>query len=189
MAERSRLLADMKPSAKGQPKKKVDMKIKIIVAILLILNYCTVFGQKNVEFPSYEKFYSTFIEHLKYPSELQNKCVPTITLMKVTFTNTGELDFINFSDSATPEFVDLIQNIKNKLDFKSIYTDLRSKKKDINPVLIPIQIDFEKIGECTSTISSGNLQKLYRFSGKPMAGEYFMYPDIYCKYTVGRKNE
>lgn len=165
------------------------MKIKIIVAILLILNCCTVFGQKNDEFPSYEKFYSTFAEYLKYPAELQNKCIPTITLMKITFTNTGELDFINFSDSAAPEFVELMQNIKNKLDFKSIYTDLRSKQKDINPVLIPIQIDFEKIGECTSTISSGNLQKLYRFSGKPISGKYFMYPEIYCKYVVGRTIE
>lgn len=169
--------------------KNIDMKIRIIIAILLIFNYCTVFGQKNDEFPSYEKFNSSFAEHLKYPAELQKKCATTFTLMKVTFASSGEVEILSFSDSAEPEFVSLMQEIKDKLDFKSIYTDLKTKQKELKEVLIPIHIDFEKMDECKSTISSANLQKVYRFAGTPISGEYFMYPALYGRYVVGRTIE
>lgn len=169
--------------------KKVDMKIRIIIAILLAFNYCTVFGQKNDEFPSYEKFNSSFAEHLKYPAELQKKCATTFTLMKVTFDSKGQVEFLSFSDSAAPEFISLMQEIKDKLDFKSIYTDLKKKKKDIKQVLIPVHIDFEKMDGCKSTISSANLQKVYRFAGTPISGEYFMYPALYGRYVLGRTFE
>jgi len=164
------------------------MKRIFLVTVLYFFISLTLFGQKNDDFPSFERVYSSLAVHFKYPEELKDHCIPTITLMKLQFDNKGEVQNIVFSDSAQPRFVDYMQKIKNDLDFKSIYTDLKNKGYTSKTVLIPFQIDSEKIGECISTISSSNLKKVYLFSGKPSSGEYFLYPCIYFKIVVGRTN-
>ncbi|QMV67128.1 hypothetical protein HS960_05420 [Sphingobacterium paramultivorum] len=162
--------------------------MKIFITILAILNTYTAFGQKYVDFPSFEKFYSTFGELLKYPDGLETKQPSTVTLMKINFAANGEVQSISFSDSAFPKFVDLIQKMENKFDFKSIYEDIKIKHNSAAQVIIPIQIDYEQIGEWQSKISSDNIKKLYFFDGKPISGEYFFYPNIYYKYVVGPVN-
>lgn len=163
--------------------------MKIFITILTILNTFTAFGQKYVDFPSFEKFYSNFGEYLKYPDGLETKQPSTVTLMKISFAGNGEVQSISFSDSALPKFVDLMQKVKNKFDFKSIYEDVKVTHNSAEQIIIPIQIDYEKIGEWQSKISSDDIKKLYFFSGKPISGEYFFYPNIYYKYVVGRINQ
>jgi len=163
------------------------MKKYFLVTVLFLSISLTVFGQKNNDFPSFEKFYSSLAVSLKYPIELQDSCIPTITLMKIIFDNTGKIESLSFSDSAHPKFVEYMQKIKSELDFNSIYNDLHLKNN--NAILIPLQIDFEKMDKCKSTISSANLKKLYLFEGKPLSGEYFLYPYVYANYVVGRVQE
>ncbi|WP_343558957.1 hypothetical protein [Sphingobacterium sp.] len=164
------------------------MKKFFLITGLFLFISLTVCGQKNDDFPSFEKLYSSLAVHFKYPEELKDHCIPTITLMKLQFDNDGEILDIVFSDSAHPLFVDYMQKIRDDLDFKSIYTDLKNKGYTSKTVLIPFQIDSEKIGECISTISSADLKKVYLFSGKPSSGEYFLYPSIYFRIVVGRTN-
>lgn len=163
--------------------------MKIFITILTILNTLTAFGQKYVDFPSFEKFYSNFGEHLKYPAGFESKQPSTVTLMKINFAGNGEVQSVSFSDSAFPKFVDLMQTMKDKFNFKSIYEDIKVKHKNAEQVIIPIQIDYEKIGEWQSEISSNDIKKLYFFNGKPISGEYFLYPNIYYKYVIGRVNQ
>ncbi|MGE8377429.1 MAG: hypothetical protein ACN6PN_03735 [Sphingobacterium sp.] len=166
------------------------MKKNIFTIILVFLATMQVFGQKNADFPSVEKFYNSVIENLKYyPDALQDSCIGTITLIKIHFDDNGELQSIDFSDSAQPVFVKYIQEIRNRLNFKSIYQDLKQKGHVDNKVLIPFQIDTEKMDECKSTISSTDLMKLYVFDGKPCAGEYFLYPYIYVRIVAGKEHE
>src|SRR5690606_37382689 len=96
---------------------------------------------------------------------------------------------LTLSDSAHPKFVEYMQKIKSELDFKSIYMDLKNKGISSKPVLIPFCIDFEKIGECRSRTSSSDLLNLYHFSGRQLSGEYFLYPNIYFRYVVGKAHE
>ncbi|MCS4224677.1 hypothetical protein [Sphingobacterium sp. BIGb0165] len=165
------------------------MKKNIFAAILLFLTTLQAFGQKNADFPSFEKFYASVMSTLSYPQILQDNCASTLTLIKVIFDSSGEIQSLSFSDSAHPKFVEHMQTIKNELDFKSIYIDLKKIGHSTKPVLIPFCIDFEKIGECRSRISSYDLLNLFLFSGKQFSGEYFLYPNIYFRYVVGRTHE
>jgi len=165
-----------------------NMRKFILVTAMLFFISQIVFGQKNDDFPSFEKFYSSVTHTMRYPSILQDNCASTLTLMKVTFDHKGEIDSLTFSDSAHPKFVEYMQTIKGQLDFKSIYIDLKQKVHASKPILIPFCIDFEKIGECRSRITS-DLKNMYLFSGKQFSGEYFLYPNIYFRYVVGRAHE
>ncbi|WP_343565234.1 hypothetical protein [Sphingobacterium sp.] len=162
-------------------------KFILVTAVLLIISQIAL-GQKNNDFPSFEKFYSSLTHTMRYPSILQENCASTLTLIKVIFDNKGEIDSLTFSDSAHPKFVEYMQTIKGQLDFKSIYIDLKQKGYESKPILIPICIDFEKIGECRSRITS-DLKNMYLFSGKQFSGEYFLYPNIYFRYVVGKTHE
>lgn len=163
--------------------------MKTLITLLAIFSSSVSFGQKNIEFPSFEKFYSNFGENLRYPSGLQDEWPSTITLMKINFTGNGDVQSISLSDSAFPQFVHLMEKMKEKLDFNSIYQDIKAKQKDVKQVLIPIHIDYEKIDVWKSSISSEDFKKLYVFNGKPISGKYFLYPNIYYKYVAGRVNE
>jgi hypothetical protein len=166
------------------------MKKNIFATILLLLITLQVFGQKHEDFPSVEKFYDSLIENLKYyPDVLQDSCIATISLMKIHYDNNGELQSIDFSDSTHPVFITYIQEFRNKLNFKSIYQDLKQKGYADNKVLIPLQIDTEKVDGCKSTLSSNDLMKLYFFNGKPCAGEYFLYPYVYVRIVEGKAHE
>lgn len=58
-----------------------------------------------------------------------------------------------------------------------------------NKVLIPLQIDTEKVDGCKSTLSSTDLMKSYFFNEKPYAGEYFLYPYVYVRIVEGKEHE
>lgn len=168
------------------------MKKIFLVTVFCFFISLTLFGQidqKNDDFPSFEKFYSSVMSTVRYPQILQDNCASTLTLIKIIFDKNGEVESLSLSDSAHPKFVEYMQEIKNKLDFKSIYIDLKNKGFSSKPVLIPFCIDFEKIGECRSRISSSDLLNLYLFSGKQFSGEYFLYPNIYFRYVVGKPHK
>ncbi|MCS3557613.1 MULTISPECIES: hypothetical protein [unclassified Sphingobacterium] len=165
------------------------MKTYFFSTLLLLFISLNGFCQKSDEFPSFEKFYSSISETLKYPPELRDSCIATIALMKVNFNSNGGTPTISFSDSAHDSFVKYVQNIKGKLDFNSIYVDLKKKGYESKTVLIPLQFDSEKIFECNSAISSSTIMKLYLFDGKPCSGEYVMYPSVYFKVVVGQTHE
>ncbi len=162
------------------------MKKYIFTTLLLLFVSLNSFCQKTEEFPSFEKFYSSISKTLKYPPELRDSCIATVTIMKVNFGSVGRTPTISFSDSAHPSFVEYLQKIKGQLDFKSIYEDLKEKGYESKTVLIPLQFDSEKIIVCNSTISSSSLIKLYLFNGKPVAGDYIIYPAVYFKVVVGQ---
>ena len=109
--------------------------------------------------------------------------------MKIQFDNNGKLQPIGFSDSAHPDFAKHIQKIADRLNFKSIYLDLKQKGHANNIVLIPIQIDFEKMDQCKSTISSADIMKLYLFNGNTLSGKYFLYPNLYFRLVIGKAHE
>ena len=165
------------------------MKKNIFATMLLFLTTLQVFGQKNADLPSFEKFYANVTRTVKYPQILQDNCASTLTLVKIVFDSAGEIQSLSFSDSAHPKFVEYMQTIKSELDFKSIYIDLKKIGYPTKPVLIPFCIDFEKIGECRSRISTYDLKNLYLFSGKQFSGEYFLYPNIYFRIVVGKPHE
>jgi len=73
------------------------MKKNILATILIFLATLQVFGQKNQNFPSVEKFYDSILANLKYYTDaLQDSCIATITLMKIHFADNGELHSIDF---------------------------------------------------------------------------------------------
>ncbi|MGE8426260.1 MAG: hypothetical protein ACN6O7_00220 [Sphingobacterium sp.] len=162
------------------------MKTFFLTTLLLLFISLNGFCQKSEEFPSFEKFYSSIAETFKYPPELRDSCIATITMMKVNFGSDGGTPTISFSDSAHPSFAEYMQKIKGQLDFKSIFEDLKKNGYESKTLLIPLQFDSEKIFECKSTISSPTLMKLYLFKGKPCSGEYIIYPAVYFQVVVGQ---
>jgi hypothetical protein len=165
------------------------MKTFFLTTLLLFFISLNGHCQKNDQFPSFEKFYSSISETLKYPPELRDSCIATITLMKVNFGSNGGTPTISFSDSAHPSFSEYMQTIKGRLDFNSIYEDLKKMGYESKTVLIPLQLDSEKIFECNSIISSATLMKLYLFDEKPCSGEFVMYPSVYFKVVVGQTHQ
>lgn len=165
------------------------MKINLLATIIALLSYTPVFGQKYIDFPLFEKFYSNFGEHLKYTNELKDVPLSTLTLMKINFSANGEVQSVSFSDSALPQFVEFMQKVENKIDFNYIYEDIKGKLRSRLEVLVPIHIDYEKMDEWKSTTSLENIKNLYFFNGKPISGDYFLYPNIYFKYVIGRINQ
>lgn len=158
------------------------MKLKAYFLILILFAVVnSSFTQQSDSHPSFMKFKFSFLDNFKYPSELKDRGISTITLMLVKFNNDGTLKEIKFSDSALQQFVDEIHRVKDKIEFKYIYNDVTKIDKEARVVLIPIQIDVEKTGISghSPQIMEADQQNLYNFSGKPVSGNYHIYPMLY----------
>lgn len=164
--------------------------MKNIILLFFTLTFLNTFvsAQKNNDYKGYEAFYKSFNTYFKYPQQLSKRCIPVYTIMMIKFGKKGNIDSIQFSDSAFPQFVSEVIRIKNNLNFKSIYNDLVDRNRNNDVVLIPIHIDTEQIGGCKSTIIPQDIVDLFKFSGERLTGNYFMYPGIYFKNFVGIPN-
>ncbi|MGJ1389935.1 hypothetical protein ACR78F_06135 [Sphingobacterium spiritivorum] len=160
---------------------------KFITSIIILFS-TNVFAQNNDKQMGYENFYQSFSSSFKYPTQLSDRCIPTFTLMLVQFSTKGTVESIKFSDGAFPQFVDEIKRVQNNIDFYSVYKDIIKAKKDNKTVLIPIHIDSEQIGGCKSIIIANDIKNLFQFGGKPIVGNYYIYPEVYIKNLVGRAN-
>ncbi|EFK56280.1 PTS sugar transporter [Sphingobacterium spiritivorum] len=150
-----------------------------LFAILLFLEGS--YAQQQNKDSNFAEFKRSFVLNFKYPSELDNKCIPTLTLMFIHFSTDGNVTAIKFSDSALPPFVNEMLRIKDKLDFKSIYKAVSNNNKENRNILIPIQIDADQKGDngCLSIVNEESLKKLYLFQGQPISGNYYLYKTLY----------
>ncbi|MGJ1317551.1 PTS sugar transporter [Sphingobacterium spiritivorum] len=157
------------------------MKSTLYLIFIFFIMLNSSYAQQISTHADFLKFKFSFLDNFKYPSQLKDHGISTTTLMLVQFGNDGTIKEIKFSDSAQQPFIDEVNSVKKKIDFKYVYNDVTKINKENRVVLIPIQIDVKKTG------ASGHLpqiletapQNLYNFSGKPICGNYNIYPMIY----------
>lgn len=155
----------------------------LLICILLILSH--VFAQDSISSDKYSKFERSFLSAIKYSDQLLDRCIPTLTTMKLKFNEQGELDSLSFSDSAFPQFVDEVIAKKNQIDFRSLFEELRSLGKQDLWILVPIQFDTKIGGRCESAIRPYDLEHSTIFLGKPLTGKYYLHKKIYGKVGIG----
>lgn len=159
--------------------------IKFIMIILYsIIN--SVYAQDKGKIDNFKKFENSFLRNFKYPAQLQERCIPVLTLMVISFDQFGKINSLSFSDSAYPQFIQEVQRVRDNIDFESLYMDLKSLGKENEKIIIPIQIDTGVIDECDSGILQFDLINLYLFDSKPLKGKYFLYKKILSKIFMAR---
>jgi hypothetical protein len=108
----------------------------------------SVYAQDKGKIDNYKKFENSFLRNFKYPAQLQERCIPILTLMVISFDQSGEINSLRFSDSAYPQFIAEVKRIRDNIDFESLYMDLKSLGKENEKIIIPIQIDTGVFDEC-----------------------------------------
>lgn len=159
--------------------------VKSILTILYITIH-SVYAQDKGKIDNYQTFENSFLRNFKYPPQLQERCIPVLTLMVISFDQSGKITSLRFSDSAYPQFIEEVQRIRDNIDFESLYMDLKSLGKENEKVIIPIQIDTGVVDECESGILQFDLMNLYLFDKKPLKGKYFLHKKISSKILMGR---
>lgn len=66
--------------------------IEIYVTVAMLFVATSIFGQTDNSADGYKQFRSSFLMAIKYPEQLTQRCIPTITMMKVKFDEKGKLD-------------------------------------------------------------------------------------------------
>jgi hypothetical protein len=155
------------------------MKRLLILILLTGVGYAGYSQAKSADSsPTFEKsFYSNF----KHPKGLMDAKTPVFGVMKVWFDKKGAVDSLDFSDSVPIEFAAEMQRVKSKVNFSEIYQNLEISDSSI-PVLIPVQMDAMKSFFGPASVKKEDLEKLYLFKGKPIAGEFVFYKPIYLLY-------
>ncbi|PUV25093.1 hypothetical protein [Sphingobacterium athyrii] len=156
----------------------------ILIIIFAMVN--SVYAQDKGKIDNFKKFENSFLRNFKYPAQLQERCIPILTLMVISFDQSGKIKSLRFSDSAYPQFIAEVQRIRDNIDFESLYMDLKSLGKENEKIIIPIQIDTGVFGECESGIFQFDLINLYLFENKPLQGKYFLYHKILSKIFMAR---
>ncbi|MFD2555138.1 hypothetical protein [Sphingobacterium tabacisoli] len=155
------------------------MKIlKLYFTIIMLCMGKVVFPQVTPTFKGHEQFQLSFNKAIQYPSQLIHRVIPTITMMKVKFDETGTVDSILFSDSAFPQFVEEVNKKKNEIEFHYLLEDIPEASQQDMWILIPIRFD-SFIGSKKSEVLTFDMDNLYLFSGKHLKGKFFLYPMIY----------
>jgi len=154
--------------------------------IILYVMINSVYAQDKGKIDNFKKFENSFLRNFKYPAQLQERCIPVLTLMIISFDQSGKINSLNFSDSAYPQFIQEVQRVRDNIDFESLYMDLKSLGKENEKIIIPIQIDTGIIDECDSGILQFDLINLYLFGSKPLKGKYFLYKKILSKIFMAR---
>lgn len=153
------------------------------VTLLILLTTVSLIGYSqsvnNEDYPSL--FKKSFTINFRLPKSLENAGTPVFTLMKIGFNNRGEVNKLEFSDSAPKEFIEEMNRIKDKINFQAIYKDLHISNSDIQ-VLIPVQVDAYKPSLGPLSVEKDVLDKLYLFKGKIVTGSYLFYEKIYQQY-------
>ncbi|KKO92469.1 hypothetical protein AAW12_05050 [Sphingobacterium sp. Ag1] len=162
------------------------MKSIKFILIILYAMINSVYAQDKGKIDNYKKFENSFLRNFKYPAQLQERCIPVLTLMVISFDQTGKINSLHFSDSAYPQFIEEFRRIQDNIDFESLYMDLKSLGKVNEKIIIPIQIDTGVIDECESGILQFDLINLYLFDNKPLKGKYFLYKKILSKIMTAR---
>lgn len=162
------------------------MKLIKFILIILYAVINSVYAQDNGRIDNFKKFENSFLRNFKYPAQLQERCIPVLTLMVISFDQSGKINSLRFSDSAYPQFIAEVQRIRDNIDFESLFTDLKSLGKETEKIIIPIQIDTGVFGECESGILQFDLVNLYLFDNKPLKGKYFLYNKILSKIMTAR---
>lgn len=158
--------------------------IIFLLAMTLLINYAV--SQQKDPNPGFAEFNRSFSKNFKYPFQLEDRCISTVTLMMVTFRSDGSVDLIEFSDSVLDQFKNEFFKVKDKIDFKSVFNDIININQENKVVVIPIFIESEKTGPlgCESNIIASDLKNLYNFSGKPISGNYYLYSGLYIINAV-----
>jgi hypothetical protein len=159
--------------------------IKFIMIILYVM-INSLYAQDKGKIDNFKKFENSFLRNFKYPAQLQERCIPVLTLMVISFDQSGKINSLSFSDSAYPQFIQEVQRVRDNIDFESLYMDLKSMGKENEKIIIPIQIDTGVIDECDSGILQFDLINLYLFDSKPLKGRYFLYKKILSKIFMAR---
>jgi len=159
--------------------------IKFIMIILYVM-INSLYAQDKGKIDNFKKFENSFLRNFKYPAQLQERCIPVLTLMVISFDQSGKINSLSFSDSAYPQFIQEVQRVRDNIDFESLYMDLKSMGKENEKIIIPIQIDTGVIDECESGILQFDLINLYLFDSKPLKGRYFLYKKILSKIFMAR---
>ena len=154
--------------------------IEIYLTAIMLFVSISVLAQTDSSSDAYQKFKSSFLLSVKYPEQLTQRCIPTITMMKVRFNEEGTVDTIIFSDSAYPQFVSEVNKKKDEIAFHYLYEDTRRADRQKEWILIPIHIDTDMIGKCSSIVLPFDMKHLYMFSGKPLVGKYYLYEKIHA---------
>ncbi len=156
----------------------------ILVLIVSLINIA--YAQEKEKTNDFQRFENSFLRNFKYPPQLQERCIPVLTLMVISFDQSGKINSLSFSDSAYPQFIAEIQRIRDNIDFESLYKEIKSLRKEDEQIIIPIQIDTGIMGECESSVLQFDLMNWYLFDKKPLKGKYFLYKKISSKILMGR---
>lgn len=152
---------------------------KFIINIFLLISSVSVLSaQEKQSEDLFSQFEHSFVKNFKIPPQLHERCLPIITIMSITFDEYGNVNSLNFSDSAYPQFIQELLRIKDKIEFKLLYKEISALGKQKENILIPIQINPGIIGVCAAHVLQFDLLNLYLFDKKPLEGKYFLYKNI-----------
>ncbi|MGE8293786.1 MAG: hypothetical protein ACN6ON_18985, partial [Sphingobacterium sp.] len=159
-----------------------------IINSLFVFIFCmtaSVFSQENVGTRSLTEFEKSFSTAIQYPEQLLERCIPTFTVMKLKFNRKGELEALDFSDSAFPQFVQEVLSKKEKIGFHYLYQEALKLGKQDDWIVVPIQINTKIAGRCESTIMPYDLEHSLLFAGKPLTGKYYLYHKFIATVGIG----
>jgi hypothetical protein len=161
--------------------------MKTIYSLLIYICCFTVsvFSQDSLSTRPLTEFEKSFSGAIHYPDQLLERCIPTFTVMKVKFNKKGELESLDFSDSAFPQFVQEVLAKKNKIEFHYLYEDALKLGMQDDWILVPIQINTKIAGRCESTIMPYDLEHSFLFAGKPLTGRHYLYHKFVANVGIG----
>ncbi|WP_400263065.1 hypothetical protein ACFX5U_08350 [Sphingobacterium sp. SG20118] len=177
--------------------------MKYAVMMMMMLLCIKGIAQALDDYGPSSEFKKSLGLNLKYPPDLIRDSIPSFITLKVLFDGKDTSCTIDFSDNAHPQVIKEFLRIKDKLNFKSVYKDLKITNHQI-PVLIPIQIemvipstlflkpksdvltDKETKGELDSNEpsffktypKSEVFKDMYTFKEKLAIGEFYIYRPI-----------
>ncbi|WP_210353500.1 hypothetical protein [Sphingobacterium tabacisoli] len=154
---------------------------RVTLLILLTTLSLTGYSQSGDNEDYLSLFKRSFAINFRLPKSLEDVGTSVFAIMKIGFNNKGEVDKLEFSDSAPKEFIEEMNRIKDKVNFHAIYKDLRISDPDIQ-VLVPIQLDAYKPSLGPLSVQKDVLDKLYLFKGKTITGSYLFYERISQQY-------
>lgn len=153
------------------------MKYYTIYIALFISGILFSRGQMQPDDEGLLAFKRSLIKHVSYPELLKTHCVPTITIIRITLNDEGQVTGLELSDSARDIFVTAFNNAFTDIDIAALEKYMAKNQIRQSIVLLPLRFEVAR-NNCYPQYLKSDLAKLYMFDGNPLQGKAHLLPPI-----------